>query len=174
MSLEDNANKILEQIVEKNGIEVIKNFIKVYNKKKRQQSKRVNYYDEIAVSVYELVFFNNYSKDRAQRRIAEEKNITYYTVRNHCAKFDKEAREFDYYSFGALIENSYNLREASYDIELEISTLANLNDIQESTARIYYYKYKNDKKEHNINFDKFIKPAKVIAYENIDDENLPF
>ena len=127
----------LQKIVDNHGIEVIRDFVKLYNKEKRQQNKSVNNYKKIAIQVYHLVMYENYSKTRAQNKIADEYSISPNTVRNHCSKFDKEAEEFDYYSFGYLVEvnqmNGYYLGEA--------------NGINNTLTKIYNYKYKVDKKK---------------------------
>ena len=49
----------LQKIVDNHSIETIRDFMKLYNKGKRQQSKSVNNYEEVAIQVYKLVMFQN-------------------------------------------------------------------------------------------------------------------
>jgi len=165
----NDYNKVLEKIVKENGIEVIKDFVKSYNKELRKQSTRVNYYDEISKQVYDLVFESNYSKTRAIDKIALDNNINSHTVRNHCAKFDKEAKEFDYYSFGALIGEAHLFLD-NYNISQTISYISRLNNLDFEIANIYYEKYKASKKPQEIDINKFIKPREMLSYA----DGIPF
>jgi len=144
LNTRDNPNEILEKILEHHGIGVIREFMNGYNKKARKKQTRVNKYEEIALNVYNLMYteyfdedlgyLDNYDKTRAIAKVADEKSLTYNTVRNHCAKFDKEAKEFDYYSFGSLIEE----KGLHY-----INIFAKENNISSEFANIYYKKYLN-------------------------------
>ena len=165
----ENYKKVLEKITKEYGIEVIKDFVKNYDKTLRKQSTRINYYDEIAKQVYELVIGQHYSKTRAIDKIALENNINAHTVRNHCAKFDKEAKEFDFYSFGSLIDEAYNYVNG-YSISQLLSYIAQLNNLDYETANIYYNKYKTTKKAQEVNINKFKKPHEML-YETT---NIPF
>ena len=138
----------LQKIVDNYGIEAIRDFMKLYNKEKRQQSKSVNNYEEIAIHVYHLVMYENYSKTKAQDEIADKYDISQHTVRNHCSKFDAEAKEFDYYSFGYLVEENEIINDYNYDIGGE-------NGISKKLAKIYTYKYKDDKKKKKRDRKKF-------------------
>lgn len=158
ITIDESTNEILELIAKTHGIEIINGFVKTYNKKLRKQQTRVNYYDEIAMSVYQLVHEDKYSKTRAIDKIAEDNNISDKTVRNHCAKFDKEAKKFDFYSFGYLVDEA--LQYAAQPIYQVIEALSNLNELEIEIGEIYYFKYKKlkgNKKDFIVDTDKFKK-----------------
>ncbi len=162
LSIENTPKEILKKLAETHGIDIIKDFIKEYNKQARKKSIHVNNYDKIACEVYSLVFNEKYSKTRAIDRIAEDNNLSSNTVRNHCAKFDKEANQFDYFSFGALIDEAWAFFPNFNENEI-IRYIAQLNNVKYEIASIYFGKYKNlshryTKEPATKNIDKFIKP----------------
>jgi len=162
MNIKENPKEILNAIAKEHGIEYIKKFLNTYNKAQRKKQKKINSYDEIAKEVYNLVLNNDYSKTRAMDEIADRRNIKAYTVRNHCSKFDKEIREFDFYSFGVLV----NEQRAFHGVSLK--DLSRINNIDYDLAEIFYYKYKTAKKKPD---DKEIDTSKFRSYF---DDNLPF
>jgi len=151
LDVTNNPNEVLKEIANTHGIDMINAFVKEHNKKQRKKQVRVNGYADIACNVYVLMRDHGYSKTRALDKIALDKNINFNTVRNHCAKFDKEAKEFDYYSFGALIEDTQRIASGNYSIyEHLVSDLASLNDIETKIALVYHFKYHEDKKKKKV------------------------
>ena len=161
-SIKETPNETLELIVKTHGIRIIKDFVKNYNKKARKKkTTRQHEYDEIAIRVYQLIMNEDYGVEKAYERIADEcGDITQGTVKNHYTKFNDIAKEEDYYSFGAIVEefihdNGY----VGYEEDEALRNIASLNEIDYETAKIYYFKYHKDKK------DKKSKKIKTINYE---------
>jgi hypothetical protein len=157
LTIRNTPSEILEAIEKEHGIQIIRDFVKKHNKKERNKSIRVNYYDEVSKDVYNLMMNYSYSKGNAIDAIAIERDRGSHTIKAHCSKFDKEAKEFDYYSFGVLVDE---LKEDIYigGYMKTPESIGESNGIDAETARIYYYKYKNSKKKQNVNIDKFKRP----------------
>jgi hypothetical protein len=156
LNIHNNPNDVLKQIAEYHGIDLVKEFIKSFDKAQRKKQIRVNGYVEIANKVYRLMEHENYSKTRAIDKVALDNHITHHTVRNHCAKLDKEAKEFDYYSFGKLIDDIEMFTE-EYQSQI-ISNLSSMNGITSDDGEVYYMKYQQDKKKNKnmvIDTEKF-------------------
>ena len=177
MTITKNPKEILEKIVEIHGIDTIRDFMKRYNKKTRKNQPRTNDYDVIAYKVYNLMFEDDYSKTRAIDKIADNHSLKNNTVRNHCAKFDEEAKEENYYSFGVAVDKKYKddpYNSTRYNTEgmlhRVINNLADENNIPNRNAEAYYYKYKTCKKR---NIPKDINSA--LFYKGfIDMSDIPF
>ena len=172
----ENPERILNLIVEQHGIEAIRNFIIEYNKGQRKKQIRVNTYDDIAFKVYSLMFKDGYSKTRAINKISNH-NLVDFTIRNHCAKFDKEAKEANYYSFGVAVDEKYkddtnNLPRynTEYMLYETINELADENNIPRKNAKAYYYKYKTCRKR---DIPKDIN-SKLFYGGFIDESSIPF
>jgi len=176
--MQKGINEQLQKIVDKHGIEVIKDFMNNYNKQKRKQNTKVNNYKEVAMQVYHLVMHYNYSKTKAIDEVAKIRDIAYNTTRNHGTIFDKEANQFDYYSFGYLVED--------YDSwSGEFYNLCNLNNISLEIGEIYKYKYEEGKtkkinKNKKIDISKFKQIEKPIQQyqqsqsQSRDTNEIPF
>jgi len=147
-------NEILDEIVKLHGIEIIRGYIKAYNRKGRKKSIRVNTYIDIACKVYKLMSTEQYSKTRAIDKVSEDNNISANTVRNHCSKFDKklkntlynsgrEIEAFNYIAFGKQVNYDYNHNNYNYDYSLEdiISMLSTNYDLDKNFCVACYYKY---------------------------------
>ena len=161
--------QLLDNLVEERGIEVIREYLKKYDEKIRQKNRkksiRGNFYDEVVKDVYELIMEFDYSVTKAMEEIATRRNITYYTVRNQKTKFDAELKQFDYYSFGYLIDKSPN------DYFQAIEELAQSNNITQEIAHICYHKYKTFKATKtkpipSIEIQKFKKPNNYYLTNN--------
>ena len=168
LSIENTPNEVLKKLVEVHGIDIVKDFIKDHNKQSRKKSIHVNNYDKIACEVYSLVFNETYSKTRAMDKVAEDNDLSPHTVRNHCSKFDKEANQFDYFSFGALIDEAWAFLPHHNDRET-IGYIAQLNNVKIEIAKIYYAKYKHSshtytKETATTNIDKFSKPFEMTNH----------
>ena len=181
LSIKNNSKEFLEAIVKEHGIDTIKDFVNSYNKKNRKKSIRVNNYKDIAIKVYNLIMYKNYSKTRAIDKIAEDNNSSSNTVRNHCAKFDKEAKEFDFYSFCAIAEK-YNYSISYYNEEMLNSEYADINKVDVNVFEVYLYKYKKltikERKGIIIDYDKFniLQKDKQQQpyYQSPDTKDIPF
>ena len=157
LTIKNTPNEILEAIEKEHGIQIIKDFIKTHNKKTRKQNTKVNNYQDIAIKVYKLVMHEEHSKIKAIEKIADDNSISSNTVRNHCTKFDKEAKEFDFYSFCAIAE------KYKYGIDSDFGGLyseyADINKIDVEMFEVYLYKYKNltikDRNIIKIDYNKF-------------------
>ena len=138
LTVKNNYLEILEAIKNQHGIEVIRDFVKSYNKNARKKQNRVNKNIEIANEVYKLIVLEDYDKTRAFYKISDDKNIAYYTVRNHCYTFDKKAKEFDYVNFGKKVEEKTT--EATFFTEIS-NTISKIADIDYTFAETCYLKY---------------------------------
>ena len=188
--MEKNYSKILDEIVENKGIEFIKEYLGQYNKIQRRKQINVNKYDDVAKDVYDLMYNQNYSNKKAMDKVADDRNITFYAVRNHYNKLNRQARAFDFFSFGALIDElipyygdgdyyNNNYEQAEY----ELNELAKENYITYQVAQVYYNKYKhsNLKKRPTVDYKKFKVPKslqpKQMPYQTpnySNDDELPF
>jgi len=174
--MEKNYNKILDEIVENKGIEFIKEYLNKYNKIQRRKQINTNKYDEVAKEVYNLMHNHGYSNTKAIEKIANIRDLSYNTVRNHYANFNKEAKEFDYYSFGSLVDTvCFDSLYGNY--QNDISQLAEANNITYEVADTYYTMYKNFKKKEKpkLDYKKFTMPnyMKSRVPNNPNNDELP-
>lgn len=143
LTITKNPKEILEKITEIHGIDIIKQFIKDYNKQNRNKQKRGNKKLDVAYDFYKLRFVNGYSYTAAIRKVANDKNISENTVREHCRTINRLADNEDYYSFGYVVDE-WSIHNGDYynNIEEIIKELAQRNSIPDKKAMIFYYKYK--------------------------------
>ena len=166
LDIQKNPNEILEAIVKYHGIDTIRSFIKKHNKKERKKQIRVNTYIDIAYKVYKLMSIEKYSKTKAIDKVSKDSNITVYTVRNHCTKFDKklkntfyksvrEIKAFDYIAFGKQVNHdyAYNNNNGDYSLDDIISVLSNSYDLDKKFCATCYYKYTVTNTVANIDTD---------------------
>jgi len=154
----EDYNKILDEIVEKKGIELIKKYLDKYNKNERTKKTYTNKYYEVAIEVYTLMYKDGYNNKQAMHKVANERLISYFTVKNHYKKFESEAKEFDYYSFCDLAELFHSNSKNNYKNILK--KLAKANNITFEFAITYFLMYENFslKKKPIINHEKFTVP----------------
>ena len=158
-----DALKALQAIEQKYGIEPIKEYMKLYNRKQRKKKKRPNRREEIARDVYRLVVVEGYGRLRAEEAVAEKYDLSPNTVRNHCHNFDKFAKEFDYCAFGYIVDFYHDYYRNDYILPDLLKELAASNKIDEDTADALYFKYlyslKNTREAKNckIDIDRLLK-----------------
>ena len=183
LTIRNTPKEILEAIEKEHGIQIIKDFIKTHNKKTRKQNTKVNNYKDVAIKVYNLVMYGEYSKTKAIEKIADDNSSSTNTVRNHCAKFDKEAKEFDFYSFCAIAEK-YNYKIEAYPDGV-YSEYANINKVDAAVFEIYLHKYKdmptNERKKYKVDYTKFEilqrdkqNIQKQRYYQTLGTDEIPF
>jgi len=170
-SITEAPKEVLAKIAEIHGIGIIKEFINEYNNKQRKKSNKVNSYIDIAIKIYDLVMHNSYSITRAKATIADTEKISEHTVRNHKARFDREAKENNFYTIGKVVEKleSEIVDESNYGtynvFDWHIEELAKLNNLDRKMVDIYYYKYKQEKRKKNNEYT--VDYSKIKLNDNI-------
>jgi phosphoenolpyruvate carboxylase len=153
INVKETINKILEQEGKQKGIQLIRTILKNINKKERSKQIRVNNYEEISKLVYELIFDRGYSRSRAIEQVANIQRISESTVNNHLTKFNREAREKDYMSIGAWVNECLKEEHFNHYIEDKISEW----NVDKEIAMIYHKKFLKDiKKKENKNFERVL------------------
>ena len=175
---EKDAKEIIDSIVKIHGIEILHSYIRNYNRKQRKKQVRNNRYIDDAYRVYSLIQDGKYKKTKAYDEIENQTNRSSLTIRNNCAKFDKEAYEADYARIGAFIDNF---------ISREIGNYANYEQIKQSAinkavevsgkSKIFietvYKKYLFDREMGRLKINKN-KSAYDWDYDTVMGNNIPF
>jgi len=169
------AREILESVTNEFGIEVIRNYVKNYNSRKRKGEKKHNTKEEVAKDVYNLMFNKGYSKARAKEAIALKRNLSENTINNHLYNFDKEAKKNNFYTYGWIMDNIYSYYRGSFELYDTVDNLSRLNNIERDVLLIYLWKYntlqKKERKKYQINLDNIILSNEVV--EILPYESLP-
>lgn len=145
MSETIDVKRMLDEIVATKGIEVIREYVKEYNKIERRKQIRVNKKEDIALKIYDLVQ-NGYDVTRAIEKVAEDNHINEKTAKNHKDAFYREAKE-DYFKSYAQY----------FDTKVKTGHRYEFNPIQVHTDEEYQsHFYSNDKQLKNYNHGKLL------------------
>lgn len=181
-----NRDEIFEQleiIQKEHGIEVIREYMKKYNKQARKKQPRVNKQNDAAADVYFSMFgmdklktesekFLNSSLKmdvtRALDYVGNKRNIRPETVKEHKRKFDKFAKEMNYQKFGYHLQEFYERHSEDYGYSYDKKLLTDfikydfqdINHFTYSTLDMkiliaFYLKYKNDVLNNNNEYFPF-------------------
>lgn len=163
------ARELLEAVVNEFGIDVIKDYIKIYDKQQRRRTKKYNTKEEIAYEVYRLMYQEGYSRIRAIEKVAVEKNISENTINNHLNNFNKEAKKNNFYTFGWIVDKIYDYANMNgqfycnswYYIDEAIDLLAKTNDLEKEVIETYYWKYKTLPKREKSKYKLDLNSIKI-------------
>lgn len=178
LTIKDNPKEILNLIVEEHGIGIIKEFLNEYNRRLRKRAPKGNSYIEIATEVYSLIEGGRYGIMKAIEKVADRRNLSINTVRNHKARFDKEAIKNNFYTYGEVINelekkivNPYDYGTSDYFDSL-IDELAKINDLSRSVIDAYYTKYKLEKQKKDNKYTADY--SKIKLNDKLESELVPF
>jgi len=90
LSYKDNPAEILDKLLEHHDIKTLK---RILHSKVRKKEPRANNYFTIAVDVYIIRHDKESKLEWAIDQIAEKRNISDKTIKNHLTKFRKEMKE---------------------------------------------------------------------------------
>ena len=177
------ARELLEAITKEFGIEVIRDFIKIYEKRQLKRMKKYNTKEEVAYDVYKLMFYDKYSRTRAIDEIAIKRHLQRPTINNHLNNFNQEAKKNNFYTLGWIVDKIYDYANMNgqffcneyYYIDDAIELLAKANDLEKEVLETYYWRYKTltkrERAKYKINLDSVIIPDNIKCV--IPKEYLP-
>jgi len=156
------AKTKLDEVVKEFGIDVIKEYVKDYHRQERRKQKKHNTMEEVAYEVYKLMYEDGYSRTRAIEKVADDRHVSPHTIRNHLQRFDKQAKENNFYTFGWILDNilahSYDMSIKAHSFKSVIKKLANINNIDMVVIETYLYKYATllpqNKAKYRVNLKK--------------------
>lgn len=155
------ARQILEAVFNEFGIEVIKDYVKLYDKQQRRRTKKHNTKEEVAYDVYDLMFNKEYDKTRAKEAIALKRHLSKNTINNHLYNFDKEAKKNNFYTFGWIVDRIYEYYQGNFGLYEYIDTLSTMNDLEKNILDTYYWKYKTLPKREKSKYKVDLNSVKI-------------
>ena len=155
------ARELLEAVVSEFGIEVIKDYIKIYDKQQRRRRTKHNTKEEVAYDVYDLMFNKGYDKTRAKETIALKRHLSKNTINNHLYNFDKEAKKNNFYTLGWIVDRIYEYHQGNFGLYEDIDTLSTINDLERDILFTYYWKYKTLPKREKSKYKVDLNSIKI-------------
>ncbi len=160
-AIPEKAEKVLNDVVNEFGIDVLKDFIKNHNRKARKKRIRHNTRDEVVRDVLELMIREGYDRTRAVEKIAEKRHLATKTIDNHLTNFYREAKENNFYTYGFIYDNMYefwfdsNYSSIDY-FNQKVKEFCEKNNIAPETLELYHMRYKTlplkEKKKYKLDF----------------------
>lgn len=148
ISNEVEAFNDLDKIVDEHGVELIRRYLKTYNKKSRKLQKKGNKCDEVAIEVYGLVISGEYDITNAMYKVSLNRNTAEKTIKNHKDAFYREAKReyltaYKYYweNIGEFKDGFTPILYQRYDgfYEQYYSNYYHLKEIHEEKLVVYEY-----------------------------------
>jgi len=171
--MEMDYKKVLDEIVEKKGIDLIREYLKDYDKKQKEQTKKTRDNDNLEVAlIYYKYRSNGLRAKDAKALTAKDARTGEKNVEGHITRFNKKANDIDYMNFGAMIEEYYNeLVDYSYftldELKKVIKKEALKYRILYKLAEASYYRYLTDKNDMKV-YKDFIRDYSKYNLLNID------
>ncbi|BAF73349.1 hypothetical protein [Sulfurovum sp. NBC37-1] len=155
----EEAIRELDAIVNTYGIDVIREYLKSYNKQARRKQKKGNKKDEVAIDVYNLIMSGEYDLAHAIIEISIQRDTSDATVKNHKNAFYQQAKQ-DYLRAYEIYLKTYDANKNFVGIELTTSwsgyeelystIYEHMENYTQEKLKIYYYLFNDvflDKKD---------------------------